>query len=83
MTPLDNDVEKHIIDKLALWLIDSFALCGTAEMPKTKATAIVMRALMFALLAGLAKKGSNKRDVLEVVSTNWDILVERRKSDVG
>lgn len=82
MTAIEQDVEKRIIDKLALWLKDSFALCEMVDMPKGKATVIVMRTLLFALLAGLAKKGSNKQDVMEVISTNWDLLIERKKEGV-
>jgi hypothetical protein len=80
MYEMEKDIEKRIIDKLSLWLKDSFELCEMAEIRKSTSVAIVMRALMFSLLLGLVKKGSSKADMLEVMGNNWDILVERRKS---
>jgi hypothetical protein len=79
MNQVHIDIEKRIIDKLALWLTDSFALCEMAEMRKSTATAIIMRALMYCLLTGFAKKASDKADVMEVISTNWDLLINSRK----
>ena len=71
-----DDIENRILDKLSLWLKDSFALCEMADMGSNLATAIVMRALLYALITGLIQKGSNKADFLEIVNTNWDIVAK-------
>jgi hypothetical protein len=79
MNQLDQDIEKRIIDKLAMWLTDSVALYKMAEIRESTGTAMIMRALMYALLTGFARKNHHKADVMQVISTNWDLLVQSRK----
>ena len=77
---MQGDIENRILDKLSVWLKDSFALCEMAELSKSVATTIVMRSLLYALITGLIQKGASKADFLEIVGTNWD-LVTKLKSD--
>lgn len=78
MSQIEYDIEKRILDKLSVWLTDSFALCEMANIRTSTATAIVMRALLWCLISGLMQKGSNKRDFLEVCGTNWDLVLKHR-----
>lgn len=74
MNKTEKDVEKRILEKLGNWLDDSFALCETANIRNSAATAIVMKALMWPLILAMIKKGARKDDLLKVVSNNWDIV---------
>lgn len=74
MSELENDIEKRILDRLSVWLNDSFALCEMGNLRSSTSAAIVMRALLWALISGFIQKGAKKDDLLDVVDTNWDLV---------
>lgn len=76
---IEHDIEKRVIDKLALWLKDSCALCEMAQLSNSRTTVIIVRSLLFAMLSGLIQKGASKADVMEIISTNWDMIDNLRK----
>jgi hypothetical protein len=53
MYEAEKDAERHIIDKLGVWMTDSFARCELADIRTSTSVAIVMRALLFALIIGM------------------------------
>lgn len=74
MYEAEKDAERHIIEKLGQWITDSFARCELADIRKSTAIAIIMRALLYAFIIGLMRKGANKEDMLKVFSNNWDMM---------
>ena len=74
MYEAEKDAERHILDRLGTWMTDSFNRCELADIRGTVATAIIMRALLYALIIGMMRKGANKADFLQVIGTNWDMM---------
>jgi len=75
---MTEDLEKEVADKLSGWIKDSMVRLETARVSNTKAAAIVMRSLLYALISGLMQKGATKAEFLEVSGANWDVVAEIR-----
>jgi len=78
MYEAEKDAERHILDRLGIWLTDSFERCALADLRKSTSSAIIMRALMYCLIIGMIRKGASKADMMEVFSNNWDMMKDKK-----